>query len=64
MTILASAAGKPKMCLQENLVDCADCGGLGGLHTGTHTHAVEQKITRGPSENGMYDISLKAGCNI
>ena len=28
MTILAIVPGKPKMCLQENLVDCADCGGL------------------------------------
>ena len=26
--ILAIAPGKPKMCLQENLVNCADCGGL------------------------------------
>ena len=28
MTILAIVPGKPKMGLQENLVDCADCGGL------------------------------------
>ena len=28
ITILAIVPGKPKMCLQENLVDCADCGGL------------------------------------
>ena len=28
MTILAIVPGKPKMCLQENLVDCADCEGL------------------------------------
>merc|ERR1719209_1728590 len=28
MTILDIVPGKPKMCLQENLVDCADCGGL------------------------------------
>ena len=28
MTILAIVPGKPKMCLQENLVDCTDCGGL------------------------------------
>ena len=25
---LAIVPGKPKTCLQENLVDCADCGGL------------------------------------
>ena len=28
MTFLAIVPGKPNMCLQENLVDCADCGGL------------------------------------
>ena len=28
MAILAIVPGKPKMCLQENLVDCTDCGGL------------------------------------
>ena len=28
MTILALVPVKSKMCLQENLVDCADCGGL------------------------------------
>ena len=28
MTILDIVPGKPRMCLQENLVDCADCGGL------------------------------------
>ena len=28
MAILGFVPGKPKMCLQENLVDCADCGGL------------------------------------
>ena len=28
MTILAIVPGKPKMCLQDNLVDCADCGGV------------------------------------
>ena len=28
MTILAIVPGKPKMCLQEILVDCADCGGV------------------------------------
>ena len=28
MTILAIVPGKPKTCQQENLVDCADCGGL------------------------------------
>ena len=28
MAILAIVPGKPKMCLQENLADCADCGGL------------------------------------
>ena len=28
MTILDIEPGKPKMHLQENLVDCADCGGL------------------------------------
>ena len=28
ITILATVTAKPKMCLQENLVDCADCGGL------------------------------------
>ena len=28
MTILAIVPGKQKMCLQENFVDCADCGGL------------------------------------
>ena len=28
MPVLAVVPGKPKMCLQENLVDCADCGGL------------------------------------
>ena len=27
MPILAILPGKPKMCLQEILVDCADCGG-------------------------------------
>ena len=29
MTILAIVPGISKVCLQENLVDCADCGGLG-----------------------------------
>ena len=28
MAILAIVPGKPDMCLQENLVDCVDCGGL------------------------------------
>ena len=28
MTILAIVPGKPKTCLQENVVDCADCGDL------------------------------------
>ena len=28
MTILTIVSGKPKMCLQQNLVDCADFGGL------------------------------------
>ena len=28
MTILDIVPGKPRMCLQENLVDCANCGGL------------------------------------
>ena len=28
MTILALVPDQSKMCLQENLVDCADCGGL------------------------------------
>ena len=28
MTILAIVPGKTKMCLQENLVDCTNCGGL------------------------------------
>ena len=28
MTTMAIVPGKPKMCLQENLVDCVDCGGL------------------------------------
>ena len=28
ITILTIVPGKPKMCLQESLVDCADCGGL------------------------------------
>ena len=28
ITILGIAPDKPIMCLQENLVDCADCGGL------------------------------------
>ena len=28
MTILAIVPGISKVCLQENLVDCADCGGL------------------------------------
>ena len=28
MTIFAIVLGKSKMCLQENLADCADCGGL------------------------------------
>ena len=28
MTVLAIVPCKPNMCLQENLVDCADCGGL------------------------------------
>ena len=30
MAILAIVPGKPNMCLQENLADCVDCGGLGG----------------------------------
>ena len=29
MAILAIVPGKPNMCLQENLADCVDCGGLG-----------------------------------
>ena len=29
IVFLAIVLGNPKMCLQENLVDCADCGGLG-----------------------------------
>ena len=33
MTIFAIVLGKSKMCLQENLADCADCGGL--LHCTT-----------------------------
>ena len=28
MTVLAIVPGKQNSCLQENLVDCADCGGL------------------------------------
>ena len=28
MAILANVPGKPDMCLQENLADCVDCGGL------------------------------------
>ena len=28
MTPLYILPGKQKMCLQENLVDCTDCGGL------------------------------------
>ena len=28
MAILAIVPGKPNMCLQENLADCVDCGGL------------------------------------
>ena len=28
MAILAIVPGKPSMCLQENLADCVDCGGL------------------------------------
>ena len=28
MSILAIVSGISKVCLQENLVDCADCGGL------------------------------------
>ena len=28
MIILAIIPGKPKMCRQENLVYCRDCGGL------------------------------------
>ena len=28
MTVLAIVPGKQNMCLQENLVDYADCGGL------------------------------------
>ena len=28
MAILREVPGNPKMCLQENLVDCTDCGGL------------------------------------
>ena len=31
ITILGIAPDKPIMCLQENLVDCADCGGLSRL---------------------------------
>ena len=35
MAILAIVPGKPNMCLQENLADCVDCGGLfgGGVQT-------------------------------
>ena len=29
IVFLAIVLGKLEMCLQENLVDCADCGGLG-----------------------------------
>ena len=28
MTVFAIVPGEQNMCLQENLVDCADCGGL------------------------------------
>ena len=33
MTILAIVPGISKVCLLENLVDCADCGGLVGVMT-------------------------------
>ena len=33
MTILAIVPGISKVFLQENLVDCADCGGLDQLST-------------------------------
>ena len=34
ITLLAIVPGKQKMCLQENLGDCADCGGLHTPYSG------------------------------
>ena len=44
MTILAIVPGKTKMCLQENLVDCADCGGLSPYfpHRSRNNHILAQ----------------------
>ena len=36
MTLLYIVPGKPIMCLLENLVDCADCGGLDSSNTDVH----------------------------
>ena len=50
MTILAIVPGKPKMCLQENLVDCADCGGLAlgaGQIVPQITRIMQQKRIKG-----------------
>ena len=51
MTILAIGPGKPKMCLQENLVDCADCGGLPPV----------QGLTRCTSVGEAQTINMTAG---
>ena len=49
MTILANVPGISKVCLQENLVDCADCGGLApaqylGVFIKTFLYGITVKI--------------------
>ena len=58
MTILVIVPGKLKLCLQENLVDCADCGGLGT------THPPGKFYNYYRNWNWMYEAPLWLGYNL